>query len=67
MMTIETAVFRFAGVMILLSLALTTWVHPNFIYFTAFIGLNLFQYSFSGFCPVAILFKKMGLKPACEG
>lgn len=63
-MTIENAVFRFAGVMVLLSVILTMYVHSNFIWFTVFIGANLLQFSFTGFCPVAILFKKLGLKPA---
>ncbi|SES98398.1 YgaP family membrane protein [Thalassotalea agarivorans] len=61
-LSVENAVFRFAGIMVLISLALTTWVHPNFAYFTAFIGLNMFQFSFSGFCPAATVFKKLGLK-----
>ena len=60
-MTVENAVFRFAGFMVLLSLALTHWVHPNFFWFTVFVGANLFQFSFSGFCPAAMLFKKFGL------
>ena len=64
MMTIENAVFRFAGIMVLLSVILTMYVHSNFIWFTVFIGANLLQFSFTGFCPVAILFKKLGLKPA---
>lgn len=63
-MTIENAVFRFAGIMVLLSVILTMYVHSNFIWFTVFIGANLLQFSFTGFCPVAILFKKLGLKPA---
>jgi len=63
-MTIENAVFRFAGVMVLLSVALTMYVHSYFIWFTVFIGANLLQFSFTGFCPVALLFKKLGLKPA---
>ncbi|WP_448211634.1 YgaP family membrane protein [Colwellia sp. MEBiC06753] len=64
--TVERAVFRFAGVMVLLSLALTYWVHPNFFWFTAFIGANMFQFSFTGFCPAAIFFKKLGLKTEAE-
>ncbi len=65
-MTIEKAVFAFAGFMVLLSLALSHWLHPNFIYLTAFVGLNLMQFSISGFCPIAILFKKLGLKSEKE-
>ncbi len=63
-MTIEQAVFRFAGVMVLLSVMMTYFIHSHFIWLTVFIGANLFQYSFTGFCPVALLFKKMGLKSA---
>ncbi len=61
-MTISNAVSAFAGVMIIVSLLLTHYVHPNFVWFTAFIGLNLFQQSFTGFCPAAMIFKAMGLK-----
>jgi DUF2892 family protein len=65
-MSVENAVFRFAGVMVLLSVILTQFVHPNFIWFTLFIGANLLQYSFTGFCPAAIVFKKLGLKSCAE-
>ncbi|USE35568.1 DUF2892 domain-containing protein [Endozoicomonas sp. SCSIO W0465] len=61
-MTVERAVYSFAGFMVLLSLALTHWVHPGFVWFTVFIGANLFQFGFSGFCPAAMVFKKLGLK-----
>ena len=43
---------RFAGLFVLASLALGTWVHPNWYYFTAFVGVNLVQSSFTGFCPL---------------
>ncbi len=65
-MTIEKAIFGFAGFMVLISLMLSQWLHPNFIYLTAFVGLNLMQFSITGFCPVAILFKKLGLKSEKE-
>ena len=61
-MTISNAVSAFAGVMIIISLLLTHFVHPNFVWFTVFIGLNLFQQSFTGFCPAAMIFKSLGLK-----
>ncbi len=61
-MTVGNAVTAFAGVMIIVSLLLTHYVHPNFFWFTAFIGLNLSQSSFTGFCPAAMIFKAMGLK-----
>jgi len=65
-MTVENAVFRFAGFMVLLSMALTQWVHPNFIWLTVFVGANLFQFSFTGFCPAAMFFKKLGLKTEAQ-
>ncbi|WP_127346024.1 YgaP family membrane protein [Pseudidiomarina mangrovi] len=58
-MSVERALTAFAGFMILLSLALTQWVHPNFIWFTAFIGANLFQQSFTGFCPASMILKHL--------
>ncbi len=66
MMTVEKAVFSFAGFMVLLSLMLTHLVHPGFVWFTVFIGANLLQFGFSGFCPATILFKKLGMKAERE-
>ena len=60
-MNLDRAVFAFAGVMILISVALTHFVSPWFVLFTVFIGLNLLQSAFSGVCPAAIVFKKLGL------
>lgn len=65
-MSLERTVSAFAGIMVLLSVALTTWVHPGFVWFTVFIGANLFQQSFTGFCPAAIVFRKMGVKSEKE-
>lgn len=65
-MSVEIAIIRFAGFMILLSVALTYWVSPNFVWLTLFVGANLFQSSFTGFCPVAILFKKLGIKTEAQ-
>ncbi|MEQ1541314.1 MAG: DUF2892 domain-containing protein [Novosphingobium sp.] len=62
-MTIDSAVFRFAGVVVLASLALAHWVHPAWLWLTAFAGLNMFQASFTGFCPAAMVFKRLGLRP----
>ncbi|WP_397596759.1 DUF2892 domain-containing protein [Silanimonas sp.] len=64
-MNLDRAVFAFAGVMTLLSIALTHFVSPWFVLFTAFIGLNLLQSAFTGFCPAAIVFKKLGLSSGC--
>jgi hypothetical protein len=49
--------------MVLLSVALTAWVSPYFVWFTVFIGLNLLQSAFTGFCPAAAAFRKLGVKP----
>lgn len=64
-MTIDRSVLLFAGVMVLLSLALTLWVSQWFMLFTTFIGLNLIQSSFTGFCPAAMVFRALGVKPGC--
>jgi hypothetical protein len=64
-MNLDRAVMAFAGLMILLSLALTHFVSPWFWLFTAFIGLNLLQASVTGFCPAAILFRKLGVNSGC--
>lgn len=61
-MSIDRAMFRFAGIMVLLSVVLTTYVSPHFVWFTVFIGANLLQSSFTGFCPAAMIFKKLGCK-----
>ena len=50
--------------MVMLSVVLTLFVSPWFWVFTAFIGLNLFQYSFTGFCPAAMVMKRMGIGQA---
>jgi hypothetical protein len=61
-MNLDRAVMSFAGVMVLASLALAHWVSPNWLWFTAFVGLNLFQASFTGFCPAAMIFKRLGIR-----
>ena len=68
-MTIENAVRIAAGTMVLVSVALVHFVSPWWLLFTAFIGLNLIQSAFTGFCPPSILFRKLGLKdgPSCCG
>lgn len=65
--TLERAVEAFAGFMVLLSVVLTIWVHPGFVWLTVFVGANLFQQAFTGFCPAAIIMHKLfGLNPAGE-
>jgi len=61
-MNIDRTVFAFAGTMILLSLALGLLVHPYWFVLTAFVGLNMLQAAFTGFCPLAMLLKRLGLK-----
>jgi Protein of unknown function (DUF2892) len=61
-MTVHNAVTAFAGFMVLLSLALAWAVSPWFLGFTAFVGLNLLQSSFTGFCPAASLFRRIGMR-----
>ncbi|ELV8763386.1 DUF2892 domain-containing protein, partial [Vibrio fluvialis] len=51
-----------AGSMVLLSLILTFYVHPNFIWLTVFVGVNLIQSAFTGICPAAYFLKKLGFK-----
>ncbi len=64
-MTLDRSVLAFAGTMILLSVVLTVWVSPLFVWFTVFIGLNLLQSAFTGFCPAATVLRKLGVKPGC--
>lgn len=66
-MTLERAVEAFAGFMVLLSVALTYFVHPNWMWLTVFVGANLFQQAFTGFCPAAIIMHKVfGIKSCAE-
>lgn len=62
-MTLDRAVLAFAGAMTLLSVVLTLTVSPLFVWFTVFIGLNMLQAAFTGFCPVAMIFRRLGIAP----
>lgn len=64
-MNLDRAVMAFAGVMILLSAALAAFASPWWLLLTAFVGLNLFQASFTGFCPAARILARFGLKSGC--
>ena len=64
-MTLDRSVLAFAGIMVLLSVVLTVYVSPLFMWFTVFIGVNMLQSAFTGFCPAAAIFKKLGIKPGC--
>lgn len=58
-MKIENQIRAIAGVFIVFSLLLAHYHSANWYYFTAFVGLNLFQSSFTGFCPLEIILRKM--------
>jgi len=64
-MTLDRAVMMFAGVMTLLSVVLTVWVSPYFVWFTVFIGFNMIQSSITGFCPAASIVRMFGVKTGC--
>ncbi len=62
-MSIDRAILAFAGAMILVSLALSQVHHLAWLWLTAFVGANLLQSAFTGFCPMAIFLKRLGLRP----
>jgi len=69
-MTIHRVLRAIAGVFVLLSVVLAVTVSQNWLYFTAFVGLNLLQSAFTGWCPMITILKKMGLPetaPAARG
>ncbi|MBL6945451.1 MAG: DUF2892 domain-containing protein [Rhodospirillales bacterium] len=59
-MSIDRIVMAFAGFVILASLGLSIYHNPNWLWLTAFVGANLFQAAFTGFCPLATILKKLG-------
>jgi hypothetical protein len=66
-MSLEHAVEAFAGFMVLLSVLLTQFVYPGFVWLTVFVGANLFQQAFTGICPAAMVLRKVfGFEPACN-
>ena len=62
-MSLDRVVMIFAGTMVLVSVGLGYFYSPYWFLLTAFAGLNMIQSSFTGFCPAAIVFKKLGFKP----
>jgi hypothetical protein len=60
-MNLDRAVLAFAGIMTLISVALTQFVSPWWWLLTAFIGFNLLQSSITGFCPAAMLMRRLGI------
>jgi hypothetical protein len=64
-MNVDRFVLRFAGSVVLASLLLAHFVSPAWLWLTAFVGANLLQASFTGFCPLAIVLRRLGMKPGC--
>ncbi|UZE46919.1 YgaP family membrane protein [Rhodopseudomonas sp. P2A-2r] len=64
-MNIDKAVLTFAGFVVLLGLTLGWLVNPYWFLLTAFAGLNMVQAGITGFCPAAIIFKKLGVRSGC--
>jgi hypothetical protein len=62
-MSIDRMVFAFAGSMVLLSLALAYAVSPWWLLLAAFVGVNMLQAAFTGFCPLAMVLKRLGVRP----
>lgn len=62
-MTIDRWVMRFAGFVVVASLLLAHFAGPGWLWLTAFVGANLLQASFTGFCPLAMILKRLGLRP----
>ncbi len=61
-MTVERYLRMIAGAFVLATLALGHWVHPYWYFFTAFVGLNLFQSAFSNWCPMMWFLRKLGVE-----
>jgi hypothetical protein len=59
---LDRLVFTFAGSFVLLSVLMSVFHSPYWLFFTAFVGANLLQASFTGFCPLAVLLKKAGVR-----
>ncbi len=66
-MKIQMIIRRFAGTFVLASLVLAHYQSPDWLWFTAFVGFNLLQSSFTNFCPLEIVLKKMGVGGDCGG
>ncbi len=63
-MTVERGVRLMGGVVVLMSLALAHFISPNWLWLTAFVGLNLLQSAFTNWCPAMLILRAMGLKDA---
>lgn len=65
-MNLERYLRLIAGAFVLVSLALAYWVNPAWLWFTAFVGLNLFQSAFTNWCPMMSLLRKVGVPSHLE-
>jgi hypothetical protein len=61
-MTVERALRLIAGALVTLSVLLAVYVNANFLWFTAFVGVNLFQSAFTNWCPMMVILRKAGLR-----
>jgi len=64
-MTVDRMVFAMAGIIVLLSVLLAVYHNMNWLWLTGFVGVNLLQSAFTGFCPAAVIFKKLGIQTGC--
>ena len=64
-MNMDRAVFALAGTMVVVSVLLTALFSPWWLLLAAFVGLNLLQSSFTGFCPAAVVFRRLGIPAGC--
>ncbi len=62
-MSIDRIVMAFAGAMVLVSVTLAHFVSPWWLLLAAFVGLNMFQAAFTGLCPLAMILKRLGVRP----
>ena len=62
-MSIDRIVLAVAGLFILIGSTLAYYHHIYWLFFNAFVGLNLMQSAFTGFCPMVLILKKLGLQP----
>jgi hypothetical protein len=61
-MTIETSLRLIAGFFVTASVLLGIYVNPMFLWFTLFVGLNLFQSAFTGWCPMMAILRRAGVR-----
>ena len=64
-MNVDRWVFRIAGIFVLASVALSVWVSLYWLWLAVFVGANMFQASFTGFCPLAKILVRFGVTPGC--